>query len=236
MGFAIPVNLATWVMRQLIDNGQVQRAYIGVQMGPIDARMATKLGLPGRQGVLVNDVIPDSPAAAAGVQELDVITGFDGRAIEGTRSLQELVERAGMGQPHQLTVLRDGKQLTLTITVKPLPKNLAGQSGGQQRRSEGDAGELYYSEEFGIEVRDKASLAEDAYEGFEGVIVDRVDPDGLAESAGIGPGTLIRAVGKTDVRTVAEFAEALEAEDPENGALLKIRTPRGNAIVLLQSR
>ena len=235
MGFAIPVNLATWVMRQLIDNGQVQRAYIGVQMGPIDARMAAKLGLPGRQGVLVNDVVPDSPAAAAGVQELDVITAFDGRAIEGTRSLQELVERAGMGQPHQLTVLRDGKQLTLTITVKPLPKDLA-TTGGRVLEKDGDGAETFHSEAFGIEVRDKESLAEDAYEGFDGVIVDRVDPDGLAAAAGIGPGTLVRAVGKTEVRTVEEFAKALEAEDPETGALLKVRTPRGNAIVLLQSR
>jgi serine protease Do len=236
VGFAIPVNLATWVMRQLIDKGQVQRAYIGVQMGPIDARMATKLGLPRRQGVLVNDVVPDSPAAAAGVQELDVITAFDGRAIEGTRSLQELVERAGMGQPHQLTVLRDGKQLTLTITVKPLPKDLAERSGGRQLRDDEDDAETFYSEDFGIEVRDKTSLAEDPYEGFEGVIVDRVDPDGLAATVGIGPGTLIRAVGKTEVRTVGEFAKALEKESPDTGALLKVRTPRGNAIVLLQSR
>jgi serine protease Do len=133
-------------------------------------------------------------------------------------------------------VLRDGKQLTLTITVKPLPSDLAERSGGRQIRGDRDDAETFYSEDFGIEVRDKASLAEDAYEGFEGVIVDRVDPDGLAAGAGIGPGTLIRAVGKTEVRTVEEFAKALEAETPETGALLKLRTPRGNAVVLLQSR
>ncbi len=236
VGFAIPSNLATWVMRQLIDKGEVQRAFIGVQMGPIDGRMAAKLGLSGRKGVLVNDVVPDSPAAAAGVQELDVITAFDGKAVDGTRSLQEIVERAGFDQPHKLTVLRDGRELTLSITVKPLPKELV--DGGDDRPQRGgiDKGERYYSEDFGLEVRDKASLPEDAYEGFEGVIVDRVDPDGVAAAAGIGPGVLIRAVGKVEIHTVAEFAEALDAENPADGVLLKVRTPRGNAIVLLQNR
>jgi len=237
VGFAIPVNLATWVMRQLIDKGEVQRAYIGVQMGPIDARMAAKLGLPNRKGVLVNDVVPDSPAAAAGVQELDVITAFDGSPVEGTRSLQELVERAGMGQPHQLSVLRDGRPVTLTIAVKPLPKDLAAAGRGRELRDGDDeAAETYYSKVFGIEVRDKASLAEDAYEGFGGVVVDRVDPDGLAAEAGLGPGVLIRAVGKTEVGSVDEFAKAIEGEDADTGVLLKVRTPRGNAIVLLQNR
>ncbi|MFM7108793.1 MAG: S1C family serine protease [Planctomycetaceae bacterium] len=236
VGFAIPANLAAWVMRQLIDKGEVERAYIGVQMGPIAARLAAKLGVAGRKGVLVNDVVPDSPAAAAGVQESDVITAFDGRPVEGTRSLQEIVERAGFGKPHELTVIRDGRSLTLKITVKPLPKDVASSGGPRPRRGGGADAETYHSEAFGIEVRDKASLAEDAYEGFAGVVVDRVDADGLAAAAGIGPGVLIRAVDKTEVRTVAEFAKAIEGKDPAAGVLLKVRTPRGNAIVLLQNR
>ena len=236
VGFAIPSNLATWVMRQLIDKGKVERAYIGVRMGPIDARMATKLGLADRRGALVFDVVPASPAALAGVQELDVITAFDGTPVAGTRSLQEIVERAGFGQPHRLTVVRDGKQLTLTIKVGPLPDDVAAAGEGPRPRRGGQADETYHSEPFGIEVRDKASLAEDAYEGVTGVVVDRVDADGLAAAAGIGPGTLIRAVDKTEVRTVAEFAKAIEGKDPAAGVLLRVRTPRGNMAVLLQSR
>ena len=64
IGFAIPANLARWVTDQLIAKGKVERAYIGVQMGPLDARMASKLGVKDRAGVLVNDVVPGSPAAA----------------------------------------------------------------------------------------------------------------------------------------------------------------------------
>jgi len=89
---------------------------------------------------------------------------------------------------------------------------------------------------FGIEVRAKDSVAEDAYEGFTGVLVERVDADGLAAEAGIGPGVLIRAVGRTEVKTIAEFAAAMEKETADGGVVLKVRTPRGNAVVLLQRK
>lgn len=234
IGFAIPVNLAKWVTGQLIDKGSVERAFIGVQMGPLDRRVAEKLGIaPTRGGVLVSDVVPDSPAAAAGVQPLDVITGFDGQEISGTRMLQELVERAEFDRPHSLGVLRDGKPLTLSLSVKPLPKDLAGiPSGRGPMAKPGD--ETFYSKDFGVEVRPKDSLAEDAYSDFEGVVVDRVDPEGLAATAGIGPGILVRKVGRTPVTSIAEFAAAIEKESPEAGVLLQIRTPRGNAVVLLK--
>ncbi|MFM8414955.1 MAG: Do family serine endopeptidase [Planctomycetota bacterium] len=233
IGFAIPVNLAKWVTGQLIDKGTVQRAFIGVQMGPLDRRMAEKLGVGSRKGVLVSDVVADSPAAAAGVQPLDVITGFDGQPIEGPRSLQEVVERSEIGRPHSLTVFRDGKSLTLEITVKPLPGDLAEASPKRGPQAEAD-GETFYSEEFGIEVRDKGSVAEDAYADFEGVLVDRVDSDGLAAEAGIGPGMLVRKVGRTPVTSIAEFAAAIEKESAAEGVVLQIRTPRGNSVVLLK--
>ncbi len=233
IGFAIPANLARWVTDQLIATGRVERAYIGVQMGPLDARMAAKLGVKDRNGVLVNDVVPGSPAAAAGVQELDVITAFDGQPIKGLRSLQEVVERSAIGKPHTLTVFRDGEQVTLTVTVKPLPSDVA--QGGRPPERELQSGrETFFSEEFGLEVREKSSLAEDPYEGFEGVMVDRVDDDGVAASAGIGPGMLIRKVGRTPVSTIAEFEKALEEQSAADGVVLGVRTPRGNQVVLLK--
>jgi len=233
IGFAIPINLAKWVTGQLIDKGAVERAFIGVQMGPLDRRMAEKLGVADRKGVLVSDVVPKSPAAAAGVQPLDVITGFDGQAIDGPRTLQEIVERSALDRAHKLTVLRDGKPLTLEVKVKPLPRDLAVKPMEQAPQAAAGA-ETFYSEAFGIEVRSKDSVAEEAYADFEGVLVDRVDSDGLAAEAGIGPGMLVRKVGRTPVTTVAEFAAAIEKESTADGLVLQIRTPRGNSVVLLK--
>jgi serine protease Do len=235
IGFAIPANLAKWISGQLIAKGKVERAFIGVEMKPLDRQMAAKLGVQDRKGVLVNDVVPGSPAAEAGVQDLDVITAFDDQPVQGTRSLQEIVERSAVGKPHKLTVVRDGRQLTLSVSVKPLPTDLAQAGPGRAPQVEADE-ETFYAKEFGIEVRDKGSVAEDAYAGFAGVLVDRVDADGLAADAGLGPGVLIRAVGKTDVKSIAEFAAAIEKETAAGGVVLKVRTPRGNSVVLLQKK
>jgi serine protease Do len=130
-------------------------------------------------------------------------------------------------------VFRDGEQVTLTITVKPLPSDLAKTGGSLQPEAEGGA-ETYYSEEFGLEVRDKGSLTEDSYADFSGVVVDRVDADGVAAAAGLGPGVLIRKVGRTPVTSLAEFEQALAQESAADGVVLGVRTPRGNAVVLLK--
>ena len=196
--------------------------------------MAAKLGLKDRKGVLVTEVMDDTPAAEAGVQDLDVITAFDGQAVDGPRSLQEVVERSAIGGEHKLTVLRDGRPMTLAISVRPLPDKIAKRSQGGERKQAEAAGDTFYSEAFGIEVREKTSLPEDAYQGFDGVVVDRVDPEGVAAEAGIGPGVLVRKVGRTPVKTIGEFAEALEKESPAEGVLLQVRTPRGNSVVLLK--
>jgi serine protease Do len=233
IGFAIPINLAKWVSEQLIAKGSVERGYLGVSIAPLDTDMAAKLGVKDRKGAVVTEVMQGTPAADAGVQELDVITSFDGQNVDGPRSLQEVVERSGIGKQHSLGVLRDGKTMTLSVSVKPLPNGVA-KRGGKAPRQLAEAEETSYSEEFGIEVRDKGSVPKDAYQGFEGVLVDRVDPDGIAAEAGIGPGVLIRKIGQKPVTTVAEFAAALEEESADEGVLLQVRTPRGNSIVLLK--
>ncbi|MFM8705583.1 MAG: Do family serine endopeptidase [Planctomycetia bacterium] len=234
VGFAIPINLAKWVSGQLIAKGAVERGYLGVSIGPLDNEMARKLGVNSRKGVLVTEVMEGTPAAEAGVQELDVITAFDDQAVDGPRSLQEVVEKSAIGKPHKLTVLRDGKTMSLSISVKPLPDKIAKRDGsGSRKLSAGDE-ETFYSEAFGIEVRDKNSMPEKVYEGFEGVVVGRVAPDGVAAEAGLGPGVLVRKVGKTPVTSIAEFAEAIEKESPEEGVVLQVRTPRGNSVVLLK--
>ena len=233
VGFAIPINLAKWVSGQLIAKGAVERGYLGVSISPINGEMAAKLGVKDKKGALVTEVMPGTPAAEAGVQELDVIVGFDGAPVDGPRSLQEVVERSGIGQKHKVAVLRDGKPVELSVSVKPLPDKVARGGGGGLKKGPG-VEETYYAEAFGLEVRDKNSVPEDSYEGFEGVLVDRVDPDGIAARAGIGPGVLIRKLGHKQVTSVGEFAAAIEKESAEDGILLQVRTPRGNSIVLLK--
>ena len=232
IGFAIPINQARWVSEQLIARGSVERGYLGVSIAPLSADMAAKLGAADRKGVLVTEVMPGTPAKEAGMQDLDVVVSFDGTPVDSPRTLQEVVERSAIGKQHNVVVLRDGREVTVKVEVKTLPERFGQRE--QSRRIAPGGEETFYAKAFGLEVRDKGSVAQDAYEGFDGVLVDRVDPDGLAAEVGLGPGVLIRKVGKTSVTSIDEFAKAIEQETPEAGVVLQIRTPRGNAVILLK--
>jgi len=232
IGFAIPINQARWVSEQLIARGSVERGYLGVSIAPLSADMAAKLGAADRKGVLVTEVMPGTPAKEAGMQDLDVVVSFDGTPVDSPRTLQEVVERSAIGKQHNVVVLRDGREVTVKVEVKTLPERFGQREQGRRIAPGGE--ETFYAKAFGLEVRDKGSVAQDAYEGFDGVLVDRVDPDGLAAEVGLGPGVLIRKVGKTPVTSINEFAEAIEQETPEAGVVLQIRTPRGNAVILLK--
>lgn len=238
IGFAIPVNLAKWVTAQLISKGSVQRAYLGVQIGKIDARLARKLGVEPNRGVLVSDVFADSPAEAAGFQEGDVILAFSDQPINETADLQRIVERAAAGSKQRVDVIRDGKPKTLQVVVEPMPNDFdiasAPSPGGERRE---DSSNSKRSEMLGLEVGELTKdLAERlGYKGFSGVLITEVDGAGVAGMAGIREGMLILRVGKKAVRSVAEFEAALKDENLKDGVLLLIRTAARKRFVVLQS-
>jgi len=231
VGFAIPSNVAKWVTDQLIQRGSVQRAYLGVSIGPITNEIARQLGVQPNRGVLVSEVFRDTPAAKAGFQAGDVILAFAGRDVNSPRELQEIVERSPTGSKQQVNIIRDGKRTTLEVEVKPLPEDF-----GLAQRSSGDSS-TYKARELGLEVGELTDeLAKHlGYEGYSGALVTEVESDGLAAEVGIRPGDLILRVGKTPVKSTAEFEAALKKESLEEGIMLLIRTREGNRFVVLQS-
>jgi serine protease Do len=233
IGFAIPVNQAKWVSEQLIANGAVKRGYMGVTIAPLTNEVAEKLNSPTLKGVLVTQVLPDSPAAEAGVEELDVVVSFAGKPVDSPRTLQEVVERSSFDDTHDLGVIRDGKLLKLRVGVRSLPEQVAASSGSGRMRAPSGA-DAYYSADLGFAVRQPLPEEAEAMDG-EGVVIDRVDPDGVAASAGLMPGLVVYKLGRTPVGSVEEFERAMEAQDPEEGVLLSLRTPRGNQIMVLEA-
>lgn len=233
IGFAIPVNQAKWVSEQLIANGAVKRGYMGVTIAPLTNEVAEKLGVPTRKGVLVTQVLPDSPAAVAGVQELDVVVSFAGKPVDAPRTLQEVVERSSFDDTHDLGVIRDGKLLKLRVGVRALPEQVAASAGSGRMRGPSGA-DSFYSAELGFAVREVSPEEREEVEG-EGVVIDRVDPDGVAASAGLMPGLVIYKLGRTSVASVGDFERAMEQQDPSQGVLLSLRTPRGNQVMVLEA-
>jgi serine protease Do len=225
--------LAKWVTGQLIKTGTVQRAYLGVAIGEISPQMAEKFGVSRGKGVVVSEVMPNTPAAEAGVREGDVILSFAGQAVGTPRQLQEVVERAPIGSKQTLEVWRDGKPLTISVTMQALPQDFTAK-GRQPGR--GPAGTTFESAELGLAVTEMSEqMAERlGYKGFSGVLISEVKPGGLADLAGLREGMLILKVGKKAVTSVAEFRTALEGESVRAGILLLVRTQAGNRFVLLK--
>jgi serine protease Do len=238
LGFAIPINEAKWVTGQLIKNGSVNRGYLGVGIGEVSADVATKLGVKPGEGALVSEVFPNTPASEAKFQEGDVIVKYAGHEIHTPHEVQDWVERSPLNTAEPVDVIRDGKPVTLSVTVKPMPKNYGMEDEqAQQQEEKAPAESTYKADKLGLEVSDMTSdESSDTYKGFEGVVIRKVDQDSSAWEKGLRPGMLIRKVGKTAVHNTKDFEAAIKNESLKNGILLQVRTERGSHFVVLEAQ
>jgi serine protease Do len=236
VGFAIPANTAKWVTPQLIEQGAVARAFLGVSIMDVDAELAKRLEVPLNSGVVVDLVSDGSPADEAGLQRKDVIVAFDGQKLETTADLQELVERSAAGSQHELKILRDGKPQTLRVTLKSMPDDFEIAMKQSRRQAEGSS-EFYHDQQLGLTVKNLTRTFAEmlGYEGLSGVLIVNVDLDRIAAQAGLSEGMLIIRVGDQQVESVAEFKEALETESLQRGIELEVQTQRGSQVFKLQS-
>lgn len=121
IGFAIPVNMARKVMEDLVKKGKVTRGWLGVGIQPLTPELAKSFGVSADEGILVNQVMPKSPAEAAGLKIGDVILSVDGKPMKDARQLQRLIGEAEIGRTIEIVVLREKAKRTLKIQVGELP-------------------------------------------------------------------------------------------------------------------
>lgn len=129
IGFAIPSNMAKVVMENLIKKGRVIRGWLGVSIQPITPELARQFNLKDEKGVLVGDVVEDSPAEKAGLQRGDVIIEFEGKEVNEPSVLRNMVANTPPNKEITLKFLRDGKQNTAKVTIAELPANMQKVSG-----------------------------------------------------------------------------------------------------------
>lgn len=127
IGFAIPINKAQEIAEQLIATGKVEHAYLGIQMVTMtpelqsQIRQETGMDVPVDKGVVIMQVMPNSPAAAANLQQGDVLQSLQGQAVENSEQVQSLVGKLAVGDRVELGILRNGQQQNLTVTIGALP-------------------------------------------------------------------------------------------------------------------
>ncbi|MBK8907801.1 MAG: DegQ family serine endoprotease [Rhodospirillales bacterium] len=206
IGFAIPSNIAADVVAELQEKGVVERGFLGVMIQPVTDEIADSLGLDSSSGALVAEVTADSAAAKAGIQRGDVILRFDGKAIEGPRDLSRTVAESGIGVEKQLELWRDGKDMTLAVTLGEAPKQIASSASG--------ASETQALDELGFAIAPLDAQARSRLEldeGVSGVVIVDVDGAKQAGQKGLRPGDVITSVDKQPVSRPIDVVNAIAA-------------------------
>lgn len=227
IGFAIPSNMARAVLDQLSKSGKVRRGMMGVTIQAVSADLAASLSLPAARGAIVNSVQAGGPAEKAGIKMGDVITAFNGASVIDNNNLRNMVASTQPGTEVTLTLLRDGREVRVALTLGELPARTATQGQQEGDQDSGDTGKYGLTVEpltpdlatrLGLKATD------------QGLVVSQVDPNGPAAEAQIQPGDLIQEVNRQPVRNANEFRAALQRSGARPALVLVNR--RGRTIYL----
>ncbi len=214
IGFAIPANTANSIVQQLLRSGHITRGWIGVSIQALDADLARSLGLEEPRGALVGSVVPDGPAARAGLQQGDVILAYDGQRIEDNRDLTQRVGATAVGRSSRVEVLRGGQRRTLTLRLaeRPSEQTLASATPTPNATPEPPGSGAQSS--LGVSVRPLTAEDRARYElaaNQAGLVVTNVDPQSDVAAKGVRPGDIILQAGGRGVRTLVDLNAAADA-------------------------
>ena len=235
LGFALPSNIAVKIYNQLVQSGKVTRGGIGISYnGDQDPALCRALGLKSNCGVIVQDVTRGGPAAKAGIRAGDVITEIDGTKITGGSVLLEVVANTPVGKTIRVKVNRDGHEEIIPVTIvdraEVLPETAANRNPDNNDQGETQTARL------GIRVQaiTPDMVRQLRLDSSDGVLVSSVDPDSIAEDAGLTRGTIITRIiagnQKVDIRNVDDFrrAERLLKSGTDVAFMVLRRNPNSN--------
>lgn len=216
LSFSIPIELAMNVAKQLRESGSVSRGYLGVLIQDVDHDLAESFGLGQPRGALVSRVMPDTPAAEAGLQAGDIILSFNGRAIRDSSELPPLVGAADVNSTATMEVFRDGRSRNLNINIAQLPEQPMASRHGVPRQPE-------RTEALGLALSD-LTAADRRSSGLRsgGAVVKQVSP-GAGQSAGIRRGDVIRMFNRQKVRSAEHLRSLVDEANEGPVAALVLR-------------
>ncbi|MBI5505577.1 MAG: DegQ family serine endoprotease [Deltaproteobacteria bacterium] len=230
VGFAIPSNMAREIMNSLVATGKVQRGWLGVAIQPIDRDLAEALGVDQGRGVLVADVTANGPAAEAGIERGDVITAIDGKAIESTGQLRNIVAGHQIGTKVKVDVIRDKKEKTFRVGLGELPRGKDDEPQQESRNAEGPLSGLTVD-----------NLTADTRERFEvpaavarGALVTGIQRNAAAARTGVTPGDVILEINRKQVRNADDFRSLAAKVADDESALLLLARRGGTAFLLVK--
>ena len=224
IGFAIPIDMATKILAQLKDSGEVTRGWLGVNIQDLKGELADYYGAKGGEGVLVTEVVPGNPAEKAGIKAKDIITAVDGEKVKNSRELTAKAATLPVGDTTKITIVRDGKEKTIDVKVAKRPLTVA-DAGKPQVEKEG---------EYGLQVTDLTpEMAQRLKTNREtGVVVVGVRPDSKAAKAGVQQGDLILEVNRQSVSSTGDLKQLLAKYKGGDGVALLVQRSNAGMMVL----
>ena len=212
IGFAIPVDMAMRLIRQIVEYGEVKRGQLGVIVQDLTPDLAGALDIDASSGALISQVLPDSAAADAGLKEGDVVTAVNGRSIDSAGDLRNEIGLSRVGEKVELEYLRDGDRLVQEVVIRAVEAEI----------SFTDPASKYL---------EGATLGE-VSEGERGVVVLEVEPGSGAWRSGLHDDDIILSINRVRIQSLEDVENAVARN--ASGLLLNIR--RGNSALFLVIR
>ncbi|MEP1304308.1 MAG: Do family serine endopeptidase [Balneola sp.] len=226
IGFAIPINLAKRIMDDLIDDGKVSRGYLGILPAEVDQTMAKALDLEeGTRGVLISQVVEGSAADEAGLKVQDVIVSIDGEKLtNGALAFRTKVSSFMPGDKVEFTVIRDGEEKEVSVTLGKRPDDLTSNNPGTKKAETMEEKLGFTVSELDATIRRQLEL--DGSD--EGVVVNRIKESSNAFERGLRRGDVITSVKNKKVETSSEFYDELEKLQKKGDEVVLLKIIRGN--------
>lgn len=220
VGFAIPANLAGWVISQLKEHGEVKRGWIGIKIQPNTPEIADSLGISANQGVVVSGVTEQGPAQKAGLQAGDIVLSFNRQLIDNTKNLSRLIAETKIGTPAPIEIWRSGQKQTLTVPIELMPEETplsAAKETASDAAETPDNGESlniigFTVKEISPELAERYKLAPST----SGVVVTDILPNSDASRKGIKIGDIIVKIDKRNIIGESAFHEYVNDARREN--------------------
>jgi Do/DeqQ family serine protease len=213
IGFAIPINTVLEIERELARTGTIRRGWLGVGIQLLTSELAESFGVKGEKGVLINRVVPESPASAGGLRRGDIVISFGGTRVSGVKEFQKMVAGVSPGSDVTLEILRSGKRMKVTVKLAELE--------GPPPRAVSREAPL---DAWGLSVMALPAEAARSLGVEGGVEVQDVDPWGPAGKGGIRDGDVLIRINKDSVT------------GPDSYRRLQAKLPRGEMVSVLVGR
>ena len=216
IGFAIPINIAKKNIDDLINLGKVRRSWLGVYIQEVTPEIAKQFNLTEAKGVLVGDVIKNSPAEEVGIKTGDIIMKVNDEEVNSPEELQDKIRDVEIGKNADIEVMRDGKTIDFIVKIAEMP-TVEGEGSESPK-------EKVFSVQTGIQVKPVTSeiAKEMGLSWVKGLVITEVVPGSSADDMGLQQGDIVLEASRTEVASIGEWEKVINKLEPGDTLLLLV--------------